>query len=214
MQRIRVALGALAASASFFAPPALADSGGTTVKFMVTRDGAPIGTNLIRIGRDGPNMTVEMVTHVKVGFAFLTFYKFDQTETERWSDGKLLALESVTDDNGTIRRARATAQDGALLVQCNGKTNRTPASTIPFNLWNAALMDRSVALDPRNGGLEALKVNDRGEENVIVQGHTRRAHHYEITTSFPEDVWYDDSGQLVQVEMKAVDGSTIRYQLA
>lgn len=214
MQTIRVALGALAASAAILALPAQAGPASTNVRFLVMRNGAQIGTNQIRVGHDGEDTTVEMVTHVKVGFAFLTLYRFDQTETEHWSDGRLLALDSITDDNGTVRRADATARDGMLVVECNGKTKRTPATTIPFNLWNSELVARNVALDTRNGGLEPLKVTDRGEDSVLVRGHARRAHHYEIVTSFPEDVWYDDSGELVQVEMKGLDGSTIRYQLA
>ncbi|MGH6888064.1 MAG: DUF6134 family protein [Rhizomicrobium sp.] len=214
MPTIRIALGALAASASILAAPALASPDSHTVKFLVTRNGTPIGTNSIRVGHDGADTTVEMVTHVKVGFAFLTFYKFDQTENERWSDGRLLALDSITDDNGTIHKATATARDGALLVECNGKTLRSPATTIPFNLWNFELVAQNVALDTRYGSMETLKVTDRGEENVMVQGHPERAHHYQIVTSFPEDVWYDDAGELVQVEMKAMDGSIIRYQLA
>lgn len=214
MPKIRTALGALAASASMLALPAVAGPDSHTIKFLVTRNGSPIGTNSIRVVHDGAGTTVEMATHVKVGFAFVTFYKFDQTENERWSDGRLLALDSITDDNGTIQKATATARDGALFIECNGKTLRSPATTIPFNLWNSELMARNVALDTRSGSMEALKVTDRGEEDLIVQGHAKRAHHYEIVTSFPEDVWYDDEGDLVQVEMKAMDGSTIRYQLA
>lgn len=214
MPTVRIALGALAASAIMLALPALAGADSHLVRFLVTRNGSPIGTNSIRVGHDGADTTLEMITHVKVGFAFLTFYKFDQTENERWSDGRLLALDSITDDNGTIHKETATARDGALLIECNGKTLRSPATTIPFNLWNSGLVAHNVALDTRYGSMETLKVTDRGEENVIVQGHAKRAHHYEILTSFPEDVWYDDDGELVQVEMTAMDGSTIRYQLA
>lgn len=214
MPKIRHALGALAASASMLALPAAAGNDSHTIRFLVTRNGEPIGTNSIRVGHDGADTTVATVTHVKVGFAFLTFYKFDQTENERWSGGRLLALDSVTDDNGTVRKATAAAQDGALLIACNGKTLRSPATTIPFNLWNSELMERSVALDTRDGSMESLKVTDLGEESLIVQGHAKRTHHYEITSSFPEDVWYDDKGELVRVEMKAMDGSTILYQLA
>ena len=47
----------------------------------------------------------------------------------------------------------------------------------------------------------------------MIQGKQRPAHHYEIVTSFPQEVWYDDNDQLVQVELKGSDGSTIRYQL-
>ncbi len=186
----------------------------TTVKFAVMRNGAQIGTNSIRFGRDGSDTTVQMVTHVKVGFAFLTLYRFDQTENERWADGRLLALDATTDDNGTVHRASAAAQDGRIVVHCDGKVSATPpASIIPFSLWNPALVAQNVALDTRDGGLESIRVADRGEETVMVQGRSRRAHHYQIMSSFPEDVWYDDNDQLVRVELKGSDGSTILYQM-
>ena len=185
----------------------------TTLNFAIMRNGAQIGTNLIRIGRDGADTTVQMVTHIDVGIAFLTLYKFDQTESERWAKGRLLSMTAMTNDNGTVHQTSATAQNGAIVVQCNGKTSETPSTTIPYSLWNPALLAHNVALDTRDGGLEAIKVIDRGEENVVVEGRTRRAHHYQIVTNFPQDVWYDDSGELVQVEMKGTDGSDITYRL-
>jgi hypothetical protein len=39
------------------------------------------------------------------------------------------------------------------------------------------------------------------------------AHHCQIVATFPRDVWYDNDGQLVRVEMKGSDGSTILYQM-
>jgi hypothetical protein len=186
----------------------------TSLNFAVMRNGAQIGTNSIRFTHDGTDTTVQMITHIKVGIAFLTLYQFDQTENERWADGRLLAMSATTDDNGTVHRASAAARDGKIVVQCDGRISATPPSTIvPFNLWNPALVAQNVALDTRNGGLEPIKVEDRGEGNVMVEGHMRRAHHYQIVATFPQDVWYDDSGQLVRVELKGSDGSTILYQM-
>jgi hypothetical protein len=34
-----------------------------------------------------------------------------------------------------------------------------------------------------------------------------------INSAFPQDVWYDDSRQLVKVELKVLDGSMILYHL-
>jgi hypothetical protein len=213
MQTNRMAI-VLAAAAVLLAASAEASPEiTTTLSFAIMRNGAQIGTNLIRIGRDGVDTTVQNVTHVNVGFAFLTLYKFDQTESERWANGRFLAMTATTNDNGTVHQTSATAQNGAIVVQCNGKVSQTPPTTIPYSLWNPVLLAQNVALDTRDGGLEAIKVIDRGEENVVVQGRTRRAHHYQIVTNFPQDVWYDDSGELVQVEMKGTDGSTIMYTL-
>ncbi|HEY6579412.1 MAG TPA: DUF6134 family protein [Rhizomicrobium sp.] len=209
----RITAGALVATAALFAVPVDADTDDTTVNFAVMRDGAQIGTNSVHVVHDGADTTVRTVTHVKVGFAFLTLYTFDQTETEHWAEGRLVAMASTTDDNGTIHRASAAARDGTVFVRCDGKTTKAAADIIPLNLWNSAVVAQNTALDTQNGQLEPLRVIDRGEQAVTIQGHTRRTHHYEIVTTFQQDVWYDDSGELVRVELKATDGSTILYQL-
>jgi hypothetical protein len=185
-----------------------------SVNFAVMRNGSQIGTNSIRFARDGGSTTIQMITHIKVGIAFLTLYRFDQTENERWADGRLLAMNATTDDNGTIHRASAATRDGKIVAQCDGKLSATPASNIvPFNLWDPSLVTQNIALDTRNGGLESFHVEDRGEGTVVVQGHARHAHHYQIIATFPQDVWYDDKGELVRVEMKGTDGSIILYQM-
>lgn len=209
----RFALASVVASAALLAASAHADPDNVTEKYAVMRDGVQIGTNSVRFSHAGPETTVETVTHVQVGIAFLTLYRFDQTETERWADGRLVAMNSSTDDNGTIHRTSAAARDGALLVQGDGMTNTDAATAMPLDLWNSALIRQKCALDIRSGALEPLKIVDRGEEPVAVRGSTRRAHRYEVVTDFSQEVWYDDSGRLVQVELKGLDGSTIIYQL-
>lgn len=212
MQVLRFA-GALAVALVVLDADALASAGTDTTNFAVMRDGTQIGTNSVSVSHNDGSTTVQTVTHVSVGFGFLTLYKFDQTETEEWSGGHLVAMNSKTDDNGTVHRSSAACRDGKMVVHADNQVKEFAPSTIPFNVWNAALVDQNLALDPEDGNLKPVKVIDHGEESVAVQGHARRAHHYQIVTTFPQDVWYDDKNALVQVELKGSDGSTIRYQL-
>jgi hypothetical protein len=211
MQAYRILIAALGMAGVLTA--AHASPKAATITFAVMRNGAQIGTNLIRVERDGPATTVQAVTHVEVGLGFVTLYKYDQTETERWANGRLVAMTSTTDDNGTTHNASAQAGDGKIVVHADQQVRETAATAIPLTLWNASVVDRDLALDPKDGSVQPLKVFDRGEEQLVVQGRRRPAHHYEIVTKFPQDVWYDDNRQLVQVELKGSDGSTIRYQL-
>jgi hypothetical protein len=212
MQAVRVASTALAIAA-LSGVGAAANIGAKTMKFVVMRDGTQIGTNSISFDSDATGTKVQTVTHVSVGFGFLTLYHFDQTETEEWSGGRLMAMNSTTDDNGTLHRASATARDGKIVVQADNEVRELAPTTIPLNLWNPALMVQKSVLDPKDGSVKPIKVIDRGEDDLAVQGKTQRAHHYQIVTSYQQDVWYDDNHQLVQVELKGTDGSTIRYQL-
>lgn len=205
--------GALAVFMPFFAVAAHAASATETMKFAVTRDDAPIGTNTIDVIRKGAETSVQIVTHVAVGMAFFTLYKFDQTETELWTNGRLLAMNAVTDDNGTLHHTNANCHDGKLVVEGDGPVQNLATTVLPASLWNSAMLSQNVALNPEDGKLVPVSVVDRGEDNLTVAGRPERVHHYLLKTIFAQDVWYDDGHRLVKMELKGADGSTIRYQL-
>jgi hypothetical protein len=184
-----------------------------TIRFAIMRDGQPIGTNTIELSRNGAETTVKMVTRIQVKIAFMTVYRFDQTETERWVGGKLMALNAVTDDNGTLHRVKATRANDRLAIEADGKVTEIAGNTIPASLWNPLLLEKTVAFNPQDGKMMPIAVTDRGEDQLLVQGRAKRARHYVINSTFPQEVWYDDARQLLKVELKGSDGSTIRYQL-
>jgi hypothetical protein len=205
--------GALAVLLPFLAVAAHAVPATETMKFAVTRDDAPIGTNTIDVIRKGAETSVQIVTHVAVGVAFFTLYKFDQTETELWTNGRLLAMKAITDDNGTLHHTDANCHDGKLVVEGDGREQKLATTILPASLWNPAMLSQNVALNPEDGKLVAVSVVDRGEDNLTVAGRVEHAHHYILKTAFAQDVWYDDGHRLVKMELKGADGSTIRYQL-
>jgi len=184
-----------------------------SVNFAVMRNGEQIGTNKISVGHDGAETTVQDDTHIAVGLGVITLYHYDQNETERWAAGRLVALNARTDDNGTKLSTSAKVEDGKLVIHAGDKVREAPPTTVPISFWNPLLVASDEAVDPKDGTVQPMKVIDRGEESLLIQGKQRSAHHYQIVTPFPEDVWYDGNNQLVQLELKGSDGSTIRYQL-
>ena len=206
-------MGTLLLAAALASAAANADTGTATMNFAVMRDGQQIGSNTIQLRHNGAETTVQMVTHVEVKIAFITVYRFDQTETERWVNGQLIALNAVTDDNGTMHRVKATRANEKLAIEADGKTTEVAGNTIPASLWNPLLLEKTVAFNPQDGTIVPIAVIDRGEDHLVVQGRAKRARHYVINSTFPQDVWYDEQRQLVKVALKGSDGSTISYQL-
>jgi hypothetical protein len=204
--------GAIACLAIAAACPAHADPR-RTLTFAVTRNDSQIGTDTITLGQNGPQRTIESVTHVSVGMAFITLYKFDQTETEQWANGRLMALNVVTDDNGTVHRIVADIRGDKLVVDSDGLVKEIASTVIPASLWDPQLLQQAAALDPESGSVVPVSVVDCGEDSVVISGRSERAHHFVIRTNHASDVWYDDNHSLVKVELKGSDGSTIRYEL-
>jgi len=195
-----------------FAAAAQAGVEDTTLNFAVTRNGDRIGTTTLRLQRDGRNLVADIATQVQVKIASITVYRFEQRETERWADGKLLALQSMTDDNGTVHRVSAARNGDKLSVTANGKVSEIDPAIVPASLWNAQLVQKTIALNSRDGSIMPVSVIDHGKEQLMLQGRPLTAHHYSIKTNLPQDVWYGEDYRLLKVELRGSDGSKIMYQ--
>ncbi len=213
MRALFSGLGALiVAPAMAFSAAAVTEPAATILNFAVMRNGEPIGTTTMRISRDGGETVADIVTHIQVKIAFITVYRYDQNETERWVDGRLAAMSSHTDDNGTVHKVSATRSGEILSVDVDGKVAAVDPAVIPVSLWNASLLRSTIAINPQDGQLTPVSVVDHGEEALVLQGRATTGHHYSIRTSFPQDVWYDQQHQLLKVELRGSDGSRIQYQ--
>jgi hypothetical protein len=195
------------------ATAAHADGNVTTSKFAVTRNGEPIGSSIVRVQHSGDQTITEVATHVQVKIAYITVYRYEQRQTERWVDGRLAALNAVTDDNGKVQRVTATRSGDKLAVVVDGKMREIDPAVIPANLWNASLIRSTAALNTRDGSVMPISVVDRGTEQLMLNGRATTAHRYLIKTTFPQEVWYDEHNRLLKVELRGSDGSTIQYQL-
>jgi hypothetical protein len=191
---------------------AMASPATETHSFAIVRNGDQIGTNTICLHHDGPDTLVEISTSIAVKISFLTLYRFDQTETEHWADGRFVSMNSTTDDDGTLHRVSADASGGALSVTADGKTTRMPGNLMPSSLWNPMLARQTAALSTVDGKLIPVTVADRGTEDLSVRGRQIAAHHYALHGIYYQDVWYDERGDLVRVRLRGADGSTILYQ--
>src|SRR6202140_4504355 len=183
-----------------------------TRNFTVMRNGDQIGTSTVRISRDGAGTLAEVVTHIEVKIAYITVYRYDQSETESWAAGKLVAMSSRTDDNGTRHKVSVTRSGDTPSVDADGKGAEVDPAVIPVSLWNSSLMRQTTAISPLDGTLTPVSVVDHGEEPLVLQGRPTTAHHYSVRTSFPQEVWYDREHQLLKVELRGSDGSKIQYQ--
>ena len=194
------------------AEPAAQAEPDTILNFAVMRNGTQIGNSTVRLRRDGEETVAEIVTHIQVKIAYVTVYRFDQSQTERWADGNLVALTSITDDNGTPHKVLVKRKRNALLVEADGKASEVDSTLTPVSLWNPALVQKKLALNPQDGTVTPVSVIDHGEEKLVLDGRSTTVHHYSIKTSFPQEVWYDEQNRLVKVELRGSDGSTIHYQ--
>jgi len=213
MESLMRVIAAVVATLMLAAPASAAETGVETPTFAVVRNGSQIGTHAIELRRNGPETLVKQSTRIEVKVLFIQAYKFEQDETERWVNNRLVAMDSVTHDNGTDHKLDVRVNGKGLNVEGDGKTAQVDATVMPASIWNAALVKQTVALNVRDGSLMHITVNDMGMDNVTVRGQPVKARHYEIKGPFSQDAWYDDKGNLVQAKFIGSDNSVIMWQL-
>jgi hypothetical protein len=208
MRTALVVLGAL-----WLASNAVIPATAETLNFVITRNGDPIGTSTIEINRTGADTTVDTTTHLAVNVLFFTAYRFEQKTSERWSNGHLVALNSMTNNNGKRHKVVVRTKGGHLELDADGEHNPLDSDIVPSTLWNPDFLKHPLMLDVQDGQVMPVTVVDDGVDNLRVGGQAVRAYHYTTNGRYSEDVWYNDQGRLVQVKIIGSDGSIIFYNL-
>jgi len=184
-----------------------------TMRFAITRNGEQIGTHAIEISRSGAETAVATVTDLTVRVLFVTAYRLQQTASERWVNGQLVALKSISDNNGTRHAVAAAAKGPNLEIKVDGNATLVDSNVMPASLWNPELLRRPAMLDTKDGQIMPMSVRDGGEEQLVINERNIKAHRYTIVSRYSQDVWYDDQSRLVQAKFVASDGSVIMYQM-
>jgi hypothetical protein len=183
-----------------------------SLRFAIMRNGSQIGSSSININRAGNETLVNIQTDVEVKVLFITAYHFKETESEQWANDRLVALNSVTDNNGTHHKLSAMQSPSTLIVDVDGKTSMVDRNIVPSSFWNPQFLKHMTVLDTEDGVVSPMSVIDRGPDQLTIDGKVIKAHHYSIRSRYPQDVWYDEHQNLIQVQLTGSDGSTITYK--
>ena len=144
--------------------------------FDVIRKGKDIGDYTVTFRGKGGDLDVDLRTDVKVKVPVIgvSAYTFRQQSTETWRGGKLAALSSKTDDNGTPHSISVGA---------------TPL--IPASLWSADLLAARQVLNTINGGTDTISVRKLGTESVATGSGSVKAAHYAVSGGLNRGVHWD-----------------------
>ncbi len=184
--------------------------------FTVLRDGEEIGTHVLHfdVGADG-SVDVDIETDIEVSMMFVTVYRFEHEGHEHWENGRLLSLNSSTDDDGEDHELVVTTDDASTRVADNGVAGERPAGLLPASLWNDGIVaqPKTTLLNTLDGSAMDVTVTRVGEDEVQGLSGPVKASHYVLAGDLSRELWYDPNGVLVKVRFSGEDGSNIEYVL-
>jgi hypothetical protein len=182
------------------------------LSFRVMREESDIGSHELIFRRDGTRLDVEIAIDLKVTLLGISVYRYSHRAQETWESGRLIALETVTDDNGKPFKVSARISDSGFVVIANGSEAIFPADIFPSSHWNRAWIDKPL-LNTQTGEKINYTAASRGSETIAIASGSLAAEHFTTAGDLRKDIWFDAAGRWAKSRFAAPDGSSISYVL-
>ena len=172
-----------------------------------------IGTYTNTISQNGDTADVRSDLHVAVKLLGIPLFHQDATGEERWRQGRLIAFQSSTDDNGTPISVTGQAEADHFVVHSTiDGTFRAPAQVHPSNPWSPSLLKSGTMMSTRTGLLTSVVARDTGDVSATFDGRTMRVDQWFIDGAKHQVVWIDGHGVIVAFQTQE-NGHTIDFVL-
>lgn len=182
------------------------------LRFRVLRKGSPIGVHNVSFRRQGERLVV--TTHIDIEVKVLMFSAFHlrHDAEEVWQAGRLVAVKSTTDDDGTRLQVTGSAVEGGFRVVGEDGPFLAPAHLLTSNmLWDTRMLKVDRLIDVQYGGVIGLAVKSLGPALVRTpQGQVPTSSHHLITPHYTGTLFHDRSGRWVKGLIEA-KGEVIEY---
>lgn len=207
----RLAAAGLAAIIVLTAPALAAVPGNGRIEFDVLRDGkTPMGSHSLRFEQRGEELHVFVEIDLEVKLAFVTLFSYAHRNHEVWKDGRLIAIETETDDDGESYFVRGTASAEGFRVETKDGVEILPADVYPTSYWQYATVERDELLDTQRGNLVDVATQALRQETISIDGVPIEATHYRMSGDLDLELWYAPNGEWVKIAF-AARGTDVVY---
>lgn len=165
--------------------------------FEVRRDGAKIGTHVLTFRQPAPGrLAVHIEIELSVGFGPITLYRYSHRNDTLWADGRLLSMDTRTDDDGDKHfvRARRT-EDGNLRVESDSGTRMAPGDILPTTYWPRATVAQERLLNTQTGEVAEVEVRPLTDGEARPVKVAAGAEGYAMTGDVQAHIWYAPDGR-------------------
>jgi hypothetical protein len=182
--------------------------------FEVTRNGEPIGTQVVEIKQDGANVTVTTESTIAVKVLGIVVYRLHQVLTDIYQDRQLVEVKAETKDPDGLR-AGGIKRSGDQWTGKIGKQSRdfTCACSTSSTMFHRDTLAGAQMIEASVVKLRNVTIEDKGEENLDLPEGSVQTRHFAVKGDIERDVWYDPAGNLVSARQLGSDGSSIQQNL-
>ena len=183
--------------------------------FRAFRAGSQIGEHKITFRTDGDRLVVETQVDIAVGLLAFTLFRFKHRSEEIWQDGRLVSVNSTTNDDGALLQVSGGAVAGGFrIVGANGPSLAAATLMTSNTLWDRRIVLEDRMLDAQNGGEIGLVTKQIGDAQVDTpRGPVRASCYQMVTPLYAGRLFYDADGRWIKALLD-LKGEAIEYALA
>lgn len=190
--------------------PALADGPTKGVhEYQVLHDTiGDIGTHIYSFTRHGDELTVIAKVRIEAKILFFTARRYFADRREVWRNGRLVELQSRTDDDGEISEVTAKANGTKLIVDGPKGRVEAPADIVTSSAWNIDfVLDKKqlTALDIETGEILEIMVSDDGVEEIEANGGRVKARKFTLSGALNRTLWFGEDGIWLKLRLDRGD---------
>ncbi len=185
---------------------------GDQIVFDVYRKGSQVGTHEMTFRREGDDIIAETRFEVSIKVLIVPVYSYLYTSTERWRDGKLVALNANTNDNGDVSTLSVKHENGTLRLSGTGGEYIALGGLYPTTHWNSGVKGSTQVINTITGKINDVELQRRDTTPISTKFGNITATHYAYQGDLTTEVWYDDHGKWVKMRFPGKDGVMIEYK--
>lgn len=163
--------------------------------FTIWRKGKQVGFQHLSFERVGDRVKLDVHAEITIKLGFITLFNYVHRNSEVWQAGKLVSLDSETDNDGDFEFVRITRDNhGKLQVVGSRYEGEAPATLLTTSYFIPAFVAQSQLINSQNGRLLAVSPQFIGDETILGAAGEVTAHRYRLEGDLALDIWYDQSG--------------------
>lgn len=121
-------------------------------RFTVLRDGEAIGEQVLDV-RPGENGRLHVAVDIELSVKLLgvAAYRYRMRNRETWRGGRLIAMDSETDDDGDKDFVRVKYANKRLEIDGSGHQGAVPADAVSTTYWSPDFLSRKTWINSQTG---------------------------------------------------------------
>ena len=171
------------------------------IEFDIYRNNKNIGKHIFSFKKSNGQLEVESKINFEIKKLGIILYKYHVTGTEFYKDGKLVKINSKTNQNGKEKYVNMELENGQHIIDGSSYQGKAPIDYLLGTWWNHSIVKAKAQISAVSGRIIKQKVAFLGKETIKIDDKSYKTLHFNFSSTDKKlskkkklntDVWYDE----------------------